>query len=230
MNKAFCFIPAKLASTRLLKKNILKLNGKELISYPIELAKSSGFFNSEDIIVSTESFEVKQIAQKFGAHVPYLRDSKLAVDPYGVVDVLQDFLDLHEAYKAYDHVFILLPTAPLTHLEDLHLAYQKFLENNVSSLMSVVETEHNAFRAVKIQENLIHPLFLEEFDKKSQELEPTYRINGAITIVKVSAFLEQRDYCIHPWGAFVMPKERSVDIDTEEDFKMAKFYSQLNAI
>lgn len=220
----FCFIPAKLGSTRLPEKNIKKLNGKPLIEYQIDLALKSNLFEKNDIIVSTESKEIEEISLKSGATVPYLREKKLAKDPYGIVDVLYDFLMKFDRYKKYDTVIILLATSPLTKIKDLIGAVKKFKKNNFSSLMTVTETEHNSFRSVILNENRINPIFPIEFQKRSQEIEKTYRINGAITIVKISEFLKNKDYCINPWGAYKMPKSRSIDVDTLDDFKMAEYF------
>lgn len=220
----FCFIPAKLGSTRLPEKNIKKLNGKPLIEYQIDLALNSNLFKKNDIIVSTESEKIKEISLKSGATVPYLREKNLAADPHGIVDVLYDFLMKFESYKEYHTGIILLATSPLTKVKDLIEAYEKFKKNNFSSLMTVTETDHNSHRAVILNGNLINPIFPIEFQKRSQEIEKTYRVNGAITIVKVSEFLKNKDYCISPWGSHIMPKSRSIDIDSLDDFRMAEYY------
>lgn len=224
----FCFIPAKLGSTRLPGKNIKKLNGKPLIEYQIDLALASNLFNKNDVIVSTESEEIKEIGLKSGATVPYLREKKLAKDPFGIVDVFHDFLMKFESYKEYETAIILLATSPLTIVNDLIEAFEKFKKNNFSSLMTVTETEHNSFRSVILNEDIINPIFPIEFQKRSQEIEKTYRVNGAITIVKVSEFLKNKDYCISPWGAYIMPKSRSIDVDILDDFRMAEYYLNKN--
>lgn len=223
-NKIFCFIPAKAASTRLKKKNILKLAGKELIYYPINNAIKSGLFEEKDIILSTESEEIKQIAEKFGANVPYLREEKLARDPYGVVDVLLDFLERFPKYQSYESVCILLPTAPLMAVEDLIGAVEKFESGEFDVIMSVTETEHSAFRALTIgKDNFVKPIFPNHIRKKSQELDSTYRINGALIIVNVDKFVVNRDCFLEKWTVYKMPHERSIDIDNEYGLRWAKF-------
>lgn len=222
--KIFCFIPAKAASTRLKKKNILKLDGKELIYYPIRNAINSGIFQEADIILSTESEEIKTIAEKYGANVPYLREEKLARDPYGVVDVLLDFLNRFPTYKTYDSVCILLPTAPLMAKEDLIGAWENFSSGAFDVLMSVTESEHSAYRAISVDvDGKVKPIFNEFINKKSQELEKTFRINGALIMIKINELIKSKTYFLSNWGAYVMPTERSVDIDNQEGFDYAKF-------
>ena len=222
-SKALCFIPAKAASTRLKKKNILKLDGKEMIWYPIKNALECGIFDPEDVILSTESEEIKAIAESFGARVPYLRPEKLAHDPYGVVDVALDFLERFPEYKAYDSLCFLSAVAPMMIKEDIVNAYEVYHNTNAKVVMSVTESEHNALRAIYVRNGLVQPVFEEHIFKKSQELEKTYRINGAVIIINIAALLEHKTYFIQPWGAYPMPPLRSVDIDNEEGYLFARF-------
>ncbi|BDS14372.1 acylneuraminate cytidylyltransferase family protein [Aureispira anguillae] len=221
--KSFCFIPAKAASTRLKKKNILPLAGKEMIYYAINNAQTSHLFAPNDIIVSSETKEIQAVAQKYGANVPYDRAEHLAHDPYGIVDVLLDFLERFPNYKNYDSCCILLITAPLTIADDLKKSYQLYNENDFNAVMSVTPTEHSALRSVYVNENnieAIHPKYLK---KKSQELPTTYRLNGAVTWINIAAFLKERTYFMMPWGGYKMPNERSIDIDNLMDYKYAQF-------
>lgn len=220
----FCFIPAKAASTRLKKKNILKLDGKELIYYPISNAISSGLFKAEDVILSTESFEIKKIAESYGAHVPYLREEKLARDPYGVVDVLLDFLEKFPSYGSYQDICILLPTAPLMISSDVVEAYQVYKSSAFDVLMSVTPNEHSAYRSIGMNtEGKISPLFEKHINKKSQELEKTYRINGALIFINVAMLIKEKTYFLKNWGGYEMPAERSVDIDDEAGLRYARY-------
>lgn len=219
-SKNICFIPAKAASTRLVKKNILKIDGKELVYYPIRAARESRLFR-EDIFLSTESEEIKMIAERYGAKT-HMRDPKLVHDPYGVTDVTLEFLEKNPEYKNYDNIFILLPTAPMILASDIVEAYGIYKKGNYKYLMSVAETEHNSLRSVFVQNDQLKPIFPEKILLKSQELERTYRVNGAITVMDIGDFLKTGNYYTFPLGAYIMPKERSVDIDTEFDYKLAK--------
>ncbi len=219
---AFCFIPAKMSSTRLRKKNILKIKGKELLYYAINSAKESGIFG-ENIIVSTESSEIREIAEKYGATVPYIREEKLTHDPYQIIHVMLDFFEKNKEFLSFKTVCIILPTCPLLLGSDIKQAYEIYLNGEYNYLMSVTETDHNSLRSVYVKEELIEPLFPDKIEKRSQELAPTYRINGAIVIIDVEDFLIKKKYYNYPLGAYVMPRERSIDIDTEYDFMLARF-------
>ena len=219
-----CFIAAKGTSTRLAFKNIRKLNGKELIYYPIQSALDSKLFKKKNVIISTDSKKIKSIAQKYGANVPYLRDEKLSNDPYGVSDVALDFFNRFPNYiTEFDHIFFLFPTCPLANKNDITAAYKIFLNNNFEFLMSVTETHHNAYRSSVINNSELMPLFENSIRERSQALARTYRINGAIVICKIDSFLKEKTYFGNKIGVYTMPKERSVDIDSEFDFKFAEF-------
>ena len=220
MREIFCFIPAKGASTRLKKKNIIKILGKELLGYVIESAKESNLF--DEIIVSTEDEEVKNISIKFDAQV-VKRDEKFSVDPYGVSDVLLNFLENNPKYKQYTNVMILLPTTPTIEGNDLKLAYKTFKENNCKAMMSVTQTKENAFTSVILENGYIKPLFRDKIFKKSQELSKTYDLNAAITILNIEEFLKHKTYFIFPMCSYILDNKKSVDINTKDDLLYAEF-------
>lgn len=222
-SKTFCFIPAKASSTRLKKKNLLPLGGKPLIYYAINTALKSGLFDEGEVILSTESEEIKGIAEKYGANVPYLRNEVLSGVSIGIAQVVLDFLEKFPKYKSYDSVCIMLPTAPFTEVEDVRGAYKTYLDKQLGSLMTVTETEHSSLRALYYRDGILMPVLKEFIFKRSQELEATYRINGAVNFIKIRPFLETRDYFVEPWGGYPMPSERSIDIDNEEGYRFAQF-------
>ncbi len=215
-----CLIPAKAASTRLLKKNLLPLKGRPMLAYAIETAKSSGLFG-EDIWVSTESEEVAKAAQEAGARV-HLRPEYLARDPYGISDVALEFLEKHKEYQKSKRLFLLQANSPMTLPHDLKEALQIFEKKDVKVLMSVTALEYSPYRAVLEEDGLLRPLFPEMISKKTQELPVTYRINGAIIILDLAHFLKVRTYFSFPIALYKMPPERGIDIDTWLDYLLAK--------
>ncbi len=222
MSEHMCLIPAKAQSTRLPGKNLLPLQGRELLAYPILAAREAELFGN-NIFVSTESPEIEAVALAFGARVPFLRPEHLAHDPYGVADVALNFLQQAPELQRFTSMTILLPTAPLTSADDIRAAHEVFNDSDLKYLMSVCETEHNAQRAVFVRESEVQPLMKDAMLKKSQELEATYRVNGAIVIVDIQDFLQTGSYFNYPLGAYCMPPERSVDIDTAWDYRLAQF-------
>lgn len=225
--RRFCFIPAKSTSQRLSGKNLRLLDGKELIYYPITCAKESGLFLDQDVVVSSEDDRTRQLASDYGANVSYRRPDALARDPYGVKDVLIDYLTHHPEHSDYDEVCMLLPTAPLVIPDDIRNAAQLFESGEFGSVISVCETDHNALRSVYIEENLIRPIHPDCLGRRTQELPFTYRINGAVVFISVRNLLEHGSFFVDPLGGYLMPQERSIDIDTELDLKLAEFMISL---
>ena len=96
--------------------------------------------------------------------------------------------------------------------------------------MSVTETDHTAFTSFLIKDNSLEPLFKDSLEKRSQELAKTYRPNGAVTVMDIKDFLKSKNYYTFPVGTYLMPKERSIDIDTEFDYKIARLLLENKAL
>ena len=218
-------IPAKLGSTRLPRKNIALLAGKPLISYTIEAALSSGVCG--EVMVSTESPEIAEISRKFGAEVPFLRPEHLGSDPYGVVDVCMHVLEEYEKRGyTFKTLIILLPTSPFRTDRDIAQANDIFINNKASFLMSVSEFDHNPFGALLYQNNsesIMVSCFPDFIGRKRHEIPVTFRANGAVCIVDIQAFKEQGTYYGDPLHTYLMPWERSIDIDNEIDLEFAEY-------
>ena len=229
INEIFCFIPAKSNSTRLKNKNTKVLGGKPLLARVIETAKKSKIFKG-NIYLSTDCENISEIAKNFNAKVPQLRPKYLTQDPYGVKDVLLDFLDKNNHLKLFKYVAIILPTAPLIIKDDIQNAFKLMKKENANTLISVTENDHSAFRSLTIDKGEITPIFPDLISKKSQELEMTYRINGAIVIQSVNYFLKHKTYFKNPLDPFIMPRNRSIDIDPSDDFNIAEYHLNMKKL
>lgn len=219
--KIACFIPAKGSSTRLPGKNNKNLLGKPMVQYVIEAAKEAQLFDAE-IYLSTESQEIQKIALSLGINANELRPAALSKDPYGIKDVLFNFLNQNSFTEEWSTIVILLPTSPLLTSEDIQKAVKEFESLENSTLLSVTETDHNAYRSLEIKNECIAPIFPQKIKKRTQELSPTYRINGAMIIIDRVHFLEHKDFFSPDTLAYIMPKERSIDVDTAFDFALAE--------
>jgi CMP-N,N'-diacetyllegionaminic acid synthase len=214
-------IPAKLGSTRLPGKNIRPLGGKALLAWTVDAAKASGALDR--LVVSTESEQVAQVARACGAEVPFMRPAELARDPAGVVQVALHALEtLREAGARFRTVVILLPTCPFRSAQDIRDAFSLYEKNDGQFLMSVSPYPHTPFAAMRLQDGLLAPWFPQYSGKKSQELPDAWRPNGALHILDVAAFEKTRSYYSQPLLGYPMPAERSVDIDTEADWRDAE--------
>lgn len=219
-------IPAKAGSVRLPGKNIRPLAGKTLLERAIHSARKSGI--CDRIFVSTENSEVARIAHDAGLDLPFMRPASLARDPAGVVDVALHALDEWEARgEPFDTLLIVLPTSPFRRAEDITGALEAYLRLKVDFLMSVVREAHSPLSSLVLEAGRLLPLHPEWLNRTgaraTAELPTLVRCNGAITIVDIARFREERNYYAYPLGAFEMPAERSLDIDTELEFAFAEF-------
>ena len=215
-------IPAKGGSTRLARKNVALLDGRPLIGWAAEAARESGVIDR--LVLSTEDSGVAETARGLGIETPFRRPAELARDPAGVVEVALHALEQIDAGgNDFDTLVILLPTCPFRTATDIREAMATYRSRGATSLMSVAPYDHTPFAALGVAEDgFLEPYFPERFERRSQEQPDAFRPNGAIHILDVGRFRETRSYTAPPVMAYVMPRERSVDIDTKDDLVTAR--------
>lgn len=217
-------IPARGGSKRLPRKNIKELCGKPLIAWSIEQTKFCS--DIDRIVVSTEDWEIGKVAKKYGAEVPFMRPAELASDTALPIDAIFhaiNWLKEHENYQS-EYILLLQPTSPLRIAKDIEGAIQALKDKDARAVVSVCETDHHPWWSNTLPEkgnmkDFIRPDIL---NKRRQELPVFYLVNGAI-------YLADTDY-LHQYNGFLGPdtfaykmlKERSIDIDSELDFKLAE--------
>lgn len=216
-------IPARSGSKGLKDKNIKLLNGKPLMAYTIEAAQKSNLF--DEIFVSTDSEEYAQIAREFGARVPFFRNEELSSDTASSWDVVKDALITYKkSGKEFDTAALLQPTSPLRKFDDIINAYNEMNTQNANAIVAVCEVDHSPLWCNTLPENNSLKNFLnQDLVKKPRQSLPTYyRINGALYIVKIDYLMSAENIYNEKCFALVMPKENSLDIDDEVDFKIAQ--------
>jgi len=222
-----CLIPARAGSKGIPGKNIKLLGGKPLISHTIEAAEESGIIDT--IEVSTDGKDIAHAARKAGANVPFIRPHELATDAARGIDVIHHALNWFENKgQKYDWVIVLQPTSPLRSAEDIKQACSLLLERKGQAVISVSEMEHHPWWSNTLDKDAGMKDFLrsEIAAVNRQQLPTYYRINGAIYLAEWD-FIKNNDSWYGPSTyAYKMPRERSVDIDSELDFKLAEILLQ----
>lgn len=221
-NKILAIIPARSGSKRLPKKNIQLLAGKPLIAWTIEAALKSKYIDK--LIVSTDSLEIKEISEKFGAEIPFIRPKNLSTDTANSVDVIKHAIESY--LKEFEYILLLQPTSPLRATDDIDNAIEILEKGNTKAVISVCQTEHsplwcNTLPKNQSMENFIQP---EIIGKRSQDIPSYYRINGAIYLSEIDYFFKNSGFIGASTKAYIMPQERSIDIDSEMDLNIAKVY------
>lgn len=215
-------IPARKGSKRLPNKNIKLLCGKPLINWTIDAAIASKVFDL--VLVTTDSAEIAALARAAGASVPFCRPAELATDTASTNDVVSHTVAWVEAHLGdVAHVTLLQPTSPLRRASDISRAMALYDARQASAVVSVCPTEHPIQFCNTLAVDLNMAGFIHATDnKRTQELEPTYRLNGAI-------YTFCREYVGNLSGiytantfAYVMKSERSIDIDQPLDFIIAE--------
>ena len=221
--KNLAIIPARSGSKGLKDKNIKLLNGKPLIAYTIEAAIKSKMF--DEVMVSTDSEEYADIAKKYGANVPFMRNSELSNDTASSWDVVRDVFDKYkEAGKEFDTVALLQPTSPLRTAEDIVKGYKILKDKSANSVIGVCEVDHSPLWMNTLPEdnsmgNFINPKVV---GLPRQKLDKYYRINGALYIRRTDNLNKIEYIYSDKCYAFIMDKKKSIDIDDEYDFLFAE--------
>lgn len=213
-------IPARGGSKGIPRKNIRPLAGKPLIAWTIEAALASESLNR--VIVSSEDREILEIARKWGADVPFTRPMELALDTTpGITPVVHALESLPESY---DFVVLLQPTSPLRESRDIDTAVQLCLKTGAPACVGVVEPDQSPYwMFTRADDFRLSPLIpREKLPARRQDLPVTYSINGAVYVASVPWFLREKTFFSPETVGYVMPQERSLDIDNELDLAIAE--------
>lgn len=232
-SKILAVIPARGGSKGVPRKNVRLVGGKPLIAYTIEpaLAVKEKFHR---IIVSTDDSEIAQIAQEFGAEVPFLRPPELAGDRVPMVPVLQHAVRTVEEMDGVrlDWVLLLQPTCPFRSPVDIQAALELAFAGGCDSVISVVRVfAHHPILMKKIEDNQLVPFMIEEVEgtRRQDYSPPAYMRNGCIYLTRRDVLIEQNSI----WGKvirpYVMPEDRSVNVDSELDMKLVEILMQERA-
>lgn len=213
-------VPARQGSKRIPNKNILPLGGKPLITYSIESAIKSNYI--DQVVVSSDSQEILSIAQSLNV-LPLLRPDALSSDTASAMSVIKHAID---EFKRYDYIVYLQPTSPLRDENHIDEAIELLTDKGAKAVISVCESDCSPLWAGQVPEDGNMTSFLQGVvtNKRSQDLEKYYSINGAIYICNTEHFLQEKTLFIkNDIYAYRMDKKASVDIDEPLDFEWADF-------
>ncbi|HAZ91439.1 MAG TPA: CMP-N-acetlyneuraminic acid synthetase [Eubacterium sp.] len=220
--KVIAIITARSGSKGLPDKNIKLLHGKPLIAYSIEAAIDSGCFDK--VFVSTDSQKYADISKQYGADVSFLRSKEMSSDSAGSWDVVREVVkEFEKRGEEYGKVMLLQPTSPLRSSADIQNSFAFMDKMNANSVVGVTETDHSPLWCNTLPEDLSMENFRRsEYDDLPRQMLPKYyRINGAIYLIRIEE-LEEENMFRKKSFAYIMPRERSVDIDSELDFIIAE--------
>lgn len=223
---AIAIITARGGSKRIPRKNIKEFCGKPILAYSIEAARESGLFDR--VMVSTEDAEIAEIAEKYGAEVPFFRSEKTAGDFATTTDVLLEVLEEYEKKgEQFDLACCLYPTAPFVNAEKLKCAVEKLLASDADTLIPVVQFSYPLQRAMIIQGGRLVFESPQYLDSRSQDLEPHYHDVGQFYVFRTGAFHKYRKLMVGNILPFVVSELEVQDIDNQTDWKLAEMKYRL---
>lgn len=220
--KVLGLIPARGGSKGVARKNLRLAGGKPLLVWTIEQALKSGYLDR--LVLSSDDEEIIAVGRANGCEVPFVRPPDLADDDAPAIFVALHALDT--LGEEYDYLVLLQPTSPLRTAEDIDAAIRCCIEQKAHSCASVVEAEEiPGWMYVTGQNGELVPLLGagHGFPTRRQDSPPVYVLNGAVYVAQ-TAWLRSGHTFVGPGTVpFVMPRSRSLDIDTEEDLRYFDF-------
>jgi CMP-N,N'-diacetyllegionaminic acid synthase len=216
-------ITARGGSTGLPRKNLLPIAGKPLIAYSILAAKGAKLVNR--VIVSTDDAEIMDVAMKWGAEVPFVRPPELSMGESAHIDVMLHAVNWLENNGGLpDAVLLLQPTTPMRTSNDLDGAIRLMESTGCPAVVGVCPASVHPYLTYKVEEGGKLVGFIEHGMRypRRQDLPPAFRLNGGLYLNRCTSLRETQMFQPHGTYGWVMLEERSVDIDTMNDFAVAE--------
>lgn len=214
-------ITARGGSKRIPKKNIREFCGKPIIAYTIEAALKASLF--ETVMVSTDSREIADIAKQYGAEVPFFRSRENSDDYAVTADVVAEVLDKYETMgKGFDIGCCLYPTAPFIEPDDLKKAYNEMVKSKADCTVCVTRFSFPPQRGCIIKDNVLKYMQPENYEKRSQDLEPVYHDTGQFYFFRSQALKREKRMILKNNVPYIMDEMRVQDIDNEDDWEIAR--------
>lgn len=211
-------IPARGGSKGIPRKNVRLLAGKPLIAWTIEEAKKSKYIDR--LILSSEDDEIIKVAEEWGCEAPFVRPPELARDDTpGIEPVLHALNTLKEKY---DYVVLLQPTSPLRSVDDIDGCIETCLMSHSPSCVTVTEIDQHPHWMYTVDAGGYLSPVIEKLNITHcrQALPQVYILNGAVYVSDTAPLTKNRTFLTKETKAYIMPRERSLDIDNEIDLKL----------
>ncbi len=214
-------IPARGGSKRIPRKNIKHFCGAPIISYSIRAAINSGLF--DEIMVSTDDEEIREISLSYGAHVPFLRSEQTANDQATTASVIQEVIQSYGLLgKQFNQLLCLYPCAPLISEELIHKTLDRLMTGNFDCVYAVAQFSSPIQRALVFKDGKLEMLHPEFELTRSQDLQPSYFDAGQLYWLDTKKFKEYHSLRPPNSSAVIVNDLFVQDIDTIEDWELAE--------
>lgn len=218
---SIAIITARGGSKRIPKKNIKDFYGKPIIAYSIEAAIESALF--DDVMVSTDSAEIKEVAERYGASVPFMRSEVTSSDYADTTDVLNEVVNEYKKRGvAFSTFCCIYPTAPFVTGKKLRAAFELLKPENVYNVIPMVSFSFPPQRGMVKAGEFIKPAYPEHINKRSQDLDEVLHDCGQFYWCKTEEFLKNPDILSNHTVPFIVPETEVQDIDNQCDWELAE--------
>jgi CMP-N,N'-diacetyllegionaminic acid synthase len=221
--KILAIVPARSGSKRLPGKNIKILGDKPLIAWTIECAKK--IHDICDVIVSTDSIEIADVAKQYGATVPFIRPIELSTDTASSVDVMLHALEEYEKKEGFvDGVMLLQPTSPFRSINLINRGIKKYQENNKRTIVGVSPVRDHPEWVMKKKGDLLVPYIAEsQSSSRSQDLPEAFVVNGCFYLIDQDLLKKTKKIVSSEFFPLIVNSmQESLDIDDQWDWNIAQ--------
>ena len=219
-------IPARGGSKGIPRKNIKQLGGRPLIAYTIDTAKEAQCVTGGYILLSTDDKEIAEVACRCGLEVEYMRPAELAADTTGSREVILDAMEWAERRGIYfDSVVLLQPTSPMRVADDI-LGAMKLFTHGTDMVVSVCESDANPYYNLfeTDADGVLHICKGDGLFTRRQDVPPVLEYNGAVYVINPGSLRKMSLGAFPCRRPYLMPRSRSIDLDTPADWERAEQY------
>ena len=220
MNR-IAIITARGGSKRIPKKNIKEFCGKPILAYSIQAALDSEMF--DEVMVSTDSDEIRAIAEQYGASVPFMRSESTSNDYADTTDVLKEVIYEYEKRgRTFESFCCIYPTAPFVTPEKLKDAYRLLESDDVYNVIPMVPFSFPPQRGMVRDGKYIKAAYPEYLDNRSQDLDEMLHDCGQFYWCKTKEFMNNSNILENHTVPYIMPETEVQDIDNIVDWELAE--------
>ena len=225
MCKTIAIITARGGSKRIPKKNIKLFCGQPIIVYSIKAALEAGCF--DEVMVSTDSEQIADIAKKTGARVPFFRSAENSNDFTTTYDVIKEVFETYrEQGEHFEQYCCIYPTAPFITPKKLNDAMQLLKEENTDAVVPIVKYSFPPQRSFYVEEGFVKYQYPEHRLTRSQDLQSIYHDAGQFYCGKTDRLLAQEKLIMDKTVPVILNEQEVQDIDTLEDWELAEIKYQ----
>jgi N-acylneuraminate cytidylyltransferase len=218
-------IAARGGSKGLPRKNVLEAGGRPMVAWSVEACKQSRHL--DHFLISTDDEAIAAVAREAGCSVPFIRPGSLAKDDSSIHDVVIHALDSCDA--DYDLVVLLQATSPLRTGADIDRGIETCVDRNAPAAVSMTPSGKTPYWHFFLDGDArLRRVIDSPCSSRRQDLPPTHELNGAVYVARTDWYRQKRNFMAETTVGFVMPRERSIDVDTALDllFVRAIFATQ----